>query len=216
VNVGAGTGNYEPRAREVTAVEPSAAMIAQRRGDAAPAVRAPAEALPLGDNSFDAAMAVMTLHHWDDVPRGLAELGRVARDRVVIFTWDPALAAASWLQTDYLPEIAVLDSMRFPAPADLARALGGRSEILPVPIPHDCEDGFLEAWWARPQAFLDPAVRAGTSAMAQLPAWVLNPALERLRADLESGVWHRRHGHLLDLDELDLGYRLLVAELTKG
>ena len=213
MNVGAGTGNYEPEGREVTAVEPSDAMIAQRRAGAAPAVRAAAELLPFESSSFDAAMAVMTLHHWRDRKAGLVELRRVARDRVVILTWDPAQAAASWLQADYLPEVNALDSMRFPPPAEIAALLGGRTDIRVVPIPRDCEDGFLEAYWARPEAFLDPAVRAGTSALAQLPAAILDPALGRLRGDLESGEWHRRHGHLLELEELDLGYRLLVTEL---
>ncbi len=213
VNVGAGTGNYEPPGRQVTAVEPSEAMIAQRPEGAAPAVRAAAEQLPFAAGSFDAAMAVMTLHHWRDREAGLAELRRVARDRIVILTWDPAEAAASWLQSDYLPEVAALDSMRFPAPNDIAGLLGGRTDVRVVPIPRDCQDGFLEAYWARPEAFLDPEVRAGTSALAQLPAQVLDPALARLRADLGSGEWHRRHGHLLELDSLDLGYRLLVTDL---
>lgn len=210
VNVGAGSGSYEPADREVTAVEPSAAMIAQRPPGAAPAVQAVAEALPFDDASFDAALATMTLHHWDDAWRGLAELRRVARDRVVILTWDPAVAGASWLIADYLPELLALDLFRFPEAAAIASALGG-AEVWPVPIPSDCRDGFIEAFWARPEAYLDPAVRAGMSGMRQLGAAVVEPAMRRLAADLDSGAWDRRHGHLREQDELDLGYRLVVA-----
>ena len=194
-------------------MEPSDAMIAQRRAGAAPAVRAAAEQLPFESSSFDAAMAVMTLHHWRDREAGLAELRRVARDRVV----DPHLGPR--------PVRRVLAAGRLPAGGQRARlhavpAAGrdrraaGRAHRHPRGgDPTRLQDGFLEAYWARPEAFLDPAVRAGTSALAQLPAAILDPALERLRGDLESGEWHRRHGHLLELDELDLGYRLLVTEL---
>jgi SAM-dependent methyltransferase len=210
VNVGAGAGSYEPADRAVTAVEPSAAMIAQRPPGAAPAVQAVAEALPFGDASFDAALASMTLHHWDDVWRGLAELRRVAPERVVILTWDPAVAGASWLIADYLPELLELDLFRFPGASEIASALGG-AELWPVPIPRDCRDGFIEAFWARPEAYLDAAVRAGMSGMRQLGPAVIEPAMASLAADLASGAWDRRHGHLRELDELDLGYRLVVA-----
>jgi SAM-dependent methyltransferase len=210
VNVGAGTGSYEPTDREVTAVEPSAAMIAQRPPGAAPAVQGVAEALPFDDVSFDAALATMTLHHWNDVWRGLAELRRVARDRVVILTWDPAVAGASWLIADYLPELLELDLFRFPEAAAISSALGG-AEVWPVPIPRDCRDGFIEAFWARPEAYLAPSIRAGASGMRALGPAVVEPAMDRLAADLDSGAWDRRHGHLRELGELDLGYRLVVA-----
>ena len=210
VNVGAGTGSYEPAGLEVTAVEPSAAMIAQRPPGAAPAVQGSAEALPFGDDAFDAALAAMTLHHWDDIPRGLAELRRVATDRIVIFTWDPAMAGTQWLTVEYLPELAEIDVFRFPSPAEIAAALAG-AEVIRVPIPHDCHDGFIEAFWARPEAYLDPEVLAGMSGMRMLDPVVRERGVARLRADLESGAWERRHGHLRELDELDLGYRLVVA-----
>ena len=210
VNVGAGTGNYEPSAREVTAVEPNAAMIARRPPGAAPCVQASAEELPFPDASFDAAMAVMTIHHWDDVGRGLDELRRVARGPVVVFTWDPALAGTQWLTSEYLPQLIELDTMRFLPPAEVATALGG-GDVRPVPVPRDCRDGFIEAYWARPEAYLEPAVRAGMSGMVQLDQGVVERAMDRLRADLESGEWDRRHGELRGRDELDLGYRLVVA-----
>ncbi len=212
VNVGAGTGNYEPSDREVLAVEPSAAMIAQRPPGAAPCVQGSAEHLPLEDASFDAATALMTVHHWTDLDAGLAELRRVARSRIVIFTWDGTPGALSWLANDYLPELGEIDLFRFPSPVELAEALGG-AEVRRIPIPSDCHDGFIEAFWARPEAYLDARVRAGMSGMRALDPSVLERGIGRLREDLASGEWDRRHGHLRRLAELDLGYRLVVAEL---
>jgi SAM-dependent methyltransferase len=210
VNVGAGTGNYEPVDREVTAVEPSAVMIAQRAPDAAPAVQATAEDLPFADDSFDAAMAVLTLHHWTDWRAGCAELERVARDRVVVFSWDPACRTTMWLGPEYFPEQSEQDVATFPSLADQADALNAdRVEV--VPIPWDCSDGFFSAFWRRPEAYLDPAVRAGISTMAKRPEAELADGLARLRADIESGEWASRHADLLELEELDLGYRLLIA-----
>jgi SAM-dependent methyltransferase len=210
VNVGAGTGNYEPVDREVTAVEPSAVMIAQRAPDAAPAVQATAEDLPFADDSFDAAMAVLTLHHWTDWRADCPELERVARDRVVVFSWDPACRTTMWLGPEYFPEQSEQDVATFPSLADQADALNAdRVEV--VPIPWDCSDGFFSAFWRRPEAYLDPAVRAGISTMAKRPEAELADGLARLRADIESGEWASRHADLLELEELDLGYRLLIA-----
>jgi SAM-dependent methyltransferase len=206
LNVGAGTGNYEPRDREVTAVEPSETMIAQRPPGAAPVVRASAESLPFADHSFDAAMAVLSDHHWDDRPGGLRELRRVGR-RVVLFTFDPAYVDALWLVPDYLPGFRSLPGMTI---ADIAACLGG-ADIEPVPVPHDCADGFMGAWWRRPEAYLDARVRAGISVFARLSPAEVADCVARLGEDLASGAWHARHGDLLALDELDLGYRLLVA-----
>ncbi len=211
VNVGAGTGNYEPAGREVTAVEPSGTMIAQRPRGSAPTVRAAAEALPFADCAFDAAMALMTLHHWDDPSRGLAELRRVARERIVVFTWDPAIAGTQWLTAEYLPELGGLDLFHFPGPGEIADALGG-ANVRPVPVPRHCRDGFIEAFWARPEAYLDPAIRAGMSGMVALEPSVIERGIAQLRTDLRSGLWDRRHGHLRELDELDLGYRLITAQ----
>jgi SAM-dependent methyltransferase len=210
VNVGAGTGSYEPPDRDVTAVEPSAVMIAQRPPGAAPAVQASAEALPFDDASFDAAMAVLTLHHWRDVRAGCAELRRVARDRVVVFSWDPTFVGRMWLGPEYFPDYMREDAEGFPSLADQAAALGD-AEIEVVPVPWDCRDGFMSAFWRRPEAYLDPAVRAGISTLAKRSEDELAEGLARLRADLDSGAWARRHADLLERDELDLGYRLLVG-----
>jgi SAM-dependent methyltransferase len=209
VNVGAGTGSYEPPDRDLTAVEPSVVMIAQRPPGAAPAVQASAEALPFDDASFDAAMAVLTLHHWSDFRGGCAELRRVARDRVVVFSWDPTYVGRMWLGPEYFPDYMRQDAEGFPSLAEQADAL--EAEVESVPIPWDCRDGFFSAFWRRPEAYLDPAVRAGISTLAKRSEDELAEGLARLRADLESGAWTRRHADLLERDELDLGYRLLVG-----
>jgi SAM-dependent methyltransferase len=209
VNVGAGTGSYEPPDRDLTAVEPSVVMIAQRPPGAAPAVQASAEALPFDDASFDAAMAVLTLHHWSDIRGGCAELRRVARDRVVVFSWDPTYVGRMWLGPEYFPDYMRQDAEGFPSLAEQADAL--EAEVESVPIPWDCRDGFFSAFWRRPEAYLDPAVRAGISTLAKRSEDELAEGLARLRADLESGGWARRHADLLERDELDLGYRLLVG-----
>jgi SAM-dependent methyltransferase len=210
VNVGAGTGSYEPRDRLVTAVEPSSEMAQRRPKDAGRCVQAAAEALPFEDASFDAAMTVLSLHHWTSFRRGVAEMRRVSRGRVVIFTWDPAFAMAHWLVAEYLPEIAPLDVARFPPIAALIDLLPG-AIASPVPIAHDCTDAFFCASWRRPERYLDPQVRNGSSVFAQLPQATLDAGIARLRVDLASGAWHARHASLLEKSELDLGYRLIVA-----
>jgi SAM-dependent methyltransferase len=212
VNVGAGSGSYEPADLDVTAVEPSAVMRVQRPAGAAPAVDARAEELPFDDNSFDAAMSVLSIQHWDEVDRGLAEMRRVARRRVVLFAWEPSTVGESWLVRDYLPDFARLVPVGYTLDDALAALGGGRVE--PVPIPHDCRDGFLHAYWRRPRAYLDPHVRAGISAFHLMDRAAVAAALDRLAADLDSGQWERRNSRLLELDELELGYRLVVAELT--
>jgi SAM-dependent methyltransferase len=212
LNVGAGTGSYEPRDRRVIAIEPSAVMIASRPPGAARVVRARAEALPFGDSSFDATMAVLSDHHWEERARGLAELRRVARRRVVVFTWDPRFAETFWLTRDYLPGFKRLPGMSI---AGIARCLGG-ARIEPVPIPHDCGDGFFHAFWRRPAAYLDERVRAGASVFARLQERENADMVRRLKSDLETGAWEQRNAELLDLDELDLGYRLLIAESLVG
>lgn len=209
VNVGAGTGNYEPRDRWVLAVEPSATMVAQRPPGAAPVIRASAEALPLADATVDAALVTLSIHHWADWRAGVAELVRVARRRIVIWTFDPEAFATMWLAADYFPEIVELDRPRTPPLGELADALGG-ARVEPVLVPRDCEDGVAAAFYARPEAYLDPIVRAGMSSLAVLDD---PPGLRRLAGDLDSGAWDERHGHLRELRELDAGYRLVVAEL---
>lgn len=208
--MGAGAGSYEPPGVTVLAVEPSAVMIAQRPPGAAPAVRAAAEALPVADGAVDVALASLTHHHWADAPRGFAELRRVSR-RQVVLTWDPAaIAREFWLVRDYLPEVKMRESGL--ATVDAAvRGLGPGAVVTPVPVPHDCTDGFLAAYWRRPRSYLDPAVRAGISGLALLDPGVVARAVAQLAADLASGAWVRRHAELVDLPELDLGYRLVVA-----
>ncbi len=213
VNVGAGAGSYEPIDLEVIAVEPSSEMIGQRPPGTGPVVQAVAEHLPFSNGAFDAAMALLTLHHWTDRPAGLAELGRVARRRVVIFTWDPACGASFWL-IRYLPAILDLDLPRFPPLADVARHLPDMA-VEPVRIPNDCVDGFLGAFWRRPEAYLDDEARRGISAFAQLPPATVDAGLERLADDLASGRWDQQFGHLRREDSADLGYRLLVADVTR-
>jgi SAM-dependent methyltransferase len=208
VNVGAGTGNYEPPDRDVTAVEPSAVMIAQRPPGAAPAVQASAEALPFADASFDAAMAVLTLHHWHDWRAGCAELRRVARGPVAVLSWDPSYRRRFWLGPEYFDHLVDADAEGFPSLAEQAAALDAEVEV--VPVPWDCRDGFFSSFWRRPEAYLDPTVRAGISTLAGREP-ELADGLRRLRADIDSGAWGRRHADLLELDELDLGYRLLVG-----
>ena len=209
VNVGAGTGSYEPAGREVIAIEPSEAMIAQRPPGAAPAVRARAEALPLGDETVDAAMAVLSDHHWQDRPAGLREMLRVARRRVVIFTWDPAYTDRFWLTRDYLPGFNRLPGMTID---DVVSCLGD-TERRYVPLPHDCRDGFYHAYWRRPEAYLDERVRANISIFWRLPAEEVSDGLVRLSADLDSGRWRDRNAELLDRTEIDYGHVLLVREL---
>lgn len=215
LNVGAGTGNYEPDDRAVVAVEPAAAMLAQRPPTAAPAVRAVVEALPFGDTAFDAALATFTVHLWHDLAAGLAELRRVARRQVILMT-EPEIGRGFWL-TRYFPESLTLPSeAHAPAVADIAEHLDVQA-VEAVPVPADCTDGFVGAFWNRPEAFLDPAVRAGMSILAQLSPEAAARGARRLRSDLASGEWDARYGHLRTLGTYDYGYRLVVAgELTDG
>jgi SAM-dependent methyltransferase len=214
LNVGAGAGSYEPTDREVIAVEPSLVMIAQRPPDAAPTIQGVAEALPLEDESVDATMGVFTMQHWRDVDRGLAEVRRVTRQRVVFITLDLDVTADVWLPRDYLPEIAEHDRRAFPTLDRLASLLPS-SKVETVPVPADCTDGFCIALWSRPEAHLDPRVRRASSIWHQLSEATIERGLTRLRRDLESGEWNRRYGHLREQDELDVGLRLVSAELDR-
>ena len=211
VNVGAGTGSYEPRDRHVIAIEPSDVMAAQRPRDRAPAIRASAGALPLRDASVDAAMAVLSLHHWDaEQERGVRELRRVARGPVVILTFDPQVSGQMWLMADYLPEGAALDRRIFPAVAELQAWLGGDTRVEVLQLARDTPDWMLGSFWAHPERVLDAEARAGTSGFARMPAEVLARVIARVRSDLASGEWERRHGHLRERDSYDAGLRLLV------
>ena len=210
VNVGAGSGSYEPRDRWVLAVEPSATMRAQRPPEAAPAIDARAESLPLDDDSVDAAMACVTIHHWQPRAAGLAELRRVARGPVVVFTFD--LEQMPRWQQDYLHEGVEVERPRFGAVAEVARALGGRTRIEAIPTPADCADGFFEAFWNRPEALLDPAVRASQSLWPLIGPEAEERITSRLESDLESGVWDERYGYLREMEAFEGSLRLVISE----
>ena len=206
LNVGAGAGSYEPTHLKVTAVEPSAAMIEQRPDGDAVVVQAAAEDLPFADKSFDASMAILTVHHWNDVGKGLREMRRVTRGKIIILTCDPR-ASNFWL-LDYLPELGTLDQQQMPGMADFEAVLGPVQRIA-VPIPHDCTDGMLCAYWRRPHAYLEPKVRRSMSSFWRIGD-VTEP-LRRLEGDLQSGEWERTYSRFLDQEACDFGYHLLVT-----
>jgi len=210
LNVGAGTGSYEPRDRWVLAVEPSATMRAQRPTGAAPAICAHAEALPFDDGAVDAAMACVTIHHWESPGTGLAELRRVSRGPVVIFTFE--LSALPAWQHEFLQEGLVKEVPRFPALHDIAAAMGGRTRIESIPTPGDCVDGFFEAFWRRPEGLLDPAVRSAQSMWALLEQDVEERMVERLSSALRSGAWDAEHGHLREQEQFHGALRLVISE----
>lgn len=215
LNVGAGAGAYEPPDREVMAVEPSEVMIAQRPKGAAPAIRAQAQELPFADRSFDAVMAVLSDHHWSDRGRGLRELCRVARGPVVLFNADPSQADRFWLTAEYLPAFLDLIPPRYRLAgaweAELAELLGP-VELTATPLPHDCQDGFYAAFWRRPAAYLDPAVRGGISVFSAVRREQVEHAVRTLERDLRSGRWEDRHAEVLGLDRLHLGYYVVKAQ----
>ena len=205
LNVGAGTGSYEPADRQLIAVEPSLEMIRKRSPSAARAIQASADDLPFDDKSFDAAMAILTIHHWPDKEAGLREMRRVTRGPIVLLTFDPA--HRPWL-TDYLPQLATLDEANMPGMSDYERWLG-KVRISPVLVPQDCTDGFQYAYWRRPSAYLDARIRSGISSF-----WKIVDAeagLSKLAHDLETGEWQRRYSELLALEEYDAGYRLVIS-----
>jgi SAM-dependent methyltransferase len=209
LNVGAGTGSYEPPNRQLVAVEPSPAMIRQRPRSAAPCVRGDASALPFEDGEFDAAMAVLTVHHWPKPEDGLGELRRVANG-VVVFTFEPTVHNKFWLFTDYVPAVTRLPSAGGALPVERIAEIIEPDRVERVLVPHDCVDGFGVAYWRRPHAYLDPDVRRCISAFPLLDPEEVMPGIERLHKDLETGAWHDRHGHLLAADAFDGGFRLVV------
>ena len=206
LNVGAGAGSYEPSDRHVTAIEPSAEMIRQRSASTATIIQGYAEDLPFDDNSFDASMAVLTVHHWADKQKGLKEMRRVTRGPIILLTFDPS-HRGSWL-TDYLPELVELDKVIMPKITDYAGWLGSVESSV-VPIPHDCTDGFLYAYWRRPSAYLDRKITAAMSSFWAIDN--IDQALNKLEGDLDSGAWAKRYSDLLDLYECDVGYRLVTT-----
>jgi SAM-dependent methyltransferase len=207
-DVGAGTGSYEPHDRPVLAIEPSIEMIRQRPHHASPAVRAVAEALPVRSHAVDAALAVLTVHHWTDWRRGLAELRRIA-PRQVVLAYDTRRHTEFWFVRDYVPEIADLELTR-PSASDIANELDADS-VTPLPLPWDFTDGVFPAYWRRPAAYLDPGVRRACSALTQTRPEAVERGLRHLREDLDSGRWHEQHQDLLDLDQWDAGFRLVVS-----
>ena len=218
VNVGAGTGSYEPRDRALVAVDPSSVMVSQRAPGAAPAVRASGSALPLPSGSADVAMAILTMHHWDDWETGLAELCRVAPRRIVL-TMDFEMHSRFWFLEDYVPEVGVFTAQQEPGYEAVAAVIGGGgaggggAAVIPLLVPRDMQDGVLGAYWCRPEAYLEPAVRANCSGLALADPAVVARGVAALEADLASGEWQRRHADLAELDEIDLGYRLVVADV---
>jgi SAM-dependent methyltransferase len=211
IDVGAGTGSYEPTDRHVVAAEPAAEMRARRDPDLPPAIDATAAALPFDDDAFDAALAVFTVHHWPDLETGLAEVRRVTRGPVVIVTADPEALADLWL-ADYAPEFHATERRRYPSLERIAAGLGVDSlEALPLRIPLNCTDGFADAFYGRPEAMLDPAVRNAQSAWSFVDADAQSRFVRRLRADLDSGAWDARHGHLRTQPEFVGSVRILVA-----
>jgi SAM-dependent methyltransferase len=211
VNVGAGSGSYEPRDREVTPVEPSEVMIAQRDPGRPQAVRSGAYPLPFADGSFDAAMAVLTVHHWDaDQERGVRELRRVARGPVVILTFDVEVSARMWV-ADYFPELVELDRRTCPPPETIGEWLGGEVEIQVVPISRDTPDWNLASFWAHPERVLDAEARASVSGFARMPPEIVNRVVDAIERDLRDGTWDARYGQLRSLDEYDAGTRLVVS-----
>ena len=211
VNVGAGTGSYEPPDRYVIAVEPSDVMAAQRPAGRVPAIRADAGALPLREDGVDAAMAILSIHHWDEEQEaGVREMRRVARGPVVILTYDATVSNQMWLIGEYMPEVAELDTQIFPSPGRISAWLGGRTQVQAWEIPRDTPDWTLGSFWAHPERVLDPEARAATSGFARMPPQVVDRVVEAVKQALESGEWDRRHGALRTLDALDVGVRLLV------
>lgn len=211
VNVGAGAGSYEPRDRYVLAIEPSDVMAAQRPREIPPAIRGEAHCLPLRDGGVDAAMSVLSLHHWDQHQEaGVRELRRVAKGPVVILTCDPAVSGQMWLMKDYLPEVAALDNRIFPSMDRLASWLGGETRIDVVPVPRDTCDWTLMSFWAHPERVLDASARAATSGFARMPPEVVERVARAVERDLGDGEWDRRYGHLRGLPDYDAGLRLVV------
>jgi SAM-dependent methyltransferase len=208
-NIGAGTGSYEPTDLKVTPVEPSERMTEQR-ADAQSVVRAEAEQLPFEDGQFDVAMAVLTVHHWRDQRKGLLEMKRVSR-RQVIMTFDPLVSNSFWLVRDYLPEFAEFDK-KWAAPLATFEEILDGCAISPVLVPWDCSDGFLAAYWRRPERYLDPDARNAISLFSQLPKQIVSAAISRLRDDIDSGAWAKRYSDLCEREEMDFGYRLVVAK----
>jgi len=210
LNVGAGAGSYEPTSRQVTPVEPSETMRNNRPAHLARPIDATAEKLPFADGQFDAAMATFTVHQWSNLKAGLAEMRRVTRGPVVILSCDPGLVQTFWLN-DYAPLVLSTEARRYPAMATIGEALGGRYEVLPVPIPLLCRDGFNEAYYGRPERLLEAGARRANSAWSFVDAVTADRYVFALGDDIETGLWDRKHGHLRTQPTYDGSLRLLVT-----
>jgi ubiquinone/menaquinone biosynthesis C-methylase UbiE len=212
INIGAGAGSYEPHDRYVIAVEPSATMRVQRlKNHRSPAVNAMAETLPFDDGSFDAATAFLTVHHWPDIAKGLKELRRVTRGQIIIMTYNKDALDVFW-NTDYFPEVVDIERQRYPAMQWLCETLGGNCEIQDIPIPLNCIDGFQEAFYGRPEAFLSHHVRKAMSAWGFIPPSQQDVMISRFKNTLLSGEWDEKYGHLRNQPFFTGALRLVIAQ----
>ncbi|MEM7551506.1 MAG: class I SAM-dependent methyltransferase [Bacteroidota bacterium] len=211
VNIGAGTGSYEPESVEVVAVEPSSEMIAQRKMDSYPSVQAYAEKLPFEDHSFSHAMTVLSMHHWENRAQAFREINRVITEKFIALTWNPA-SDPFWLTRDYFPEIYEMDLNIFPKMEEFTKHFN-EVEVSSLMVPDDCKDGFLSTFWKRPQAYLDEQVRQSMSAFAKIGDY--SDRLEKLKIDLQSGTWKERNQNILDKTALDMGYVIVSAKVKK-
>ena len=211
LNVGAGAGSYEPEDRYVIALEPSASMRSQRMNNGrTPAVIGFADTIPFDDNAFDASMALVTVHHWPDLDKGLKEMRRVTKDAVVIMTFDPDALNEFW-NVHYFPELIEVERQRYPSVDSLIKSLGGNCEVQKIPVPFDCTDGFQEAYYGRPEAFLEKDVRMSQSAWGFLPAGLEEQYVQALANDLASGEWDRKYGHYRKEPDFTCALRLIIS-----
>ncbi len=210
LNVGAGIGSYEPNGPDIVALEPSYGMILQRNNSQVNLIQGIAEQIPFKNNIFDVSMGILTIHHWSDITLGLKEMARVTKNKIILLTWI-GYGNDFWLE-NYIPEITGIDFNLFPTLEELESILGN-TLIETLEIPHDCSDGFMCAYWRRPEAYLDSGVREAISTFSRIPN--IQNQLNNLHDEIENGVWHKKHGHLLEKESLDLGYRLVVSKKTK-
>lgn len=208
LNVGAGIGSYEPGNYEVIALEPSHEMISKRINSKTTLIQGFAEDMPFNDNHFDCSMAILTLHHWSDIILGLKEMMRVTKDKIVLLTWI-GYENNFWL-VDYIPEIVRMDENLFPTLEELHEILGDIF-VETIKIPHDCTDGFMCAYWRRPEMYLNPSARKAISTFSRISEH--QEGLNKLDDDIKSGSWTKKYKHLLEKESLDLGYRLIVKNL---
>jgi SAM-dependent methyltransferase len=209
VNIGAGTGSYEPENMQLVAVEPSAEMISQRKTGSYPVEKAFAEKLPFENSSFSHAMTVLSMHHWENRPLAFSEINRVATEKFVAITWDPE-SEPFWLTRDYFPEIYEMDKRIFPGLEELNDHFD-EVQVNPLKIPGDCKDGLFAAFWKRPEAYLSSRVRQSTSPFSKVKN--LSEGLHRLEEDLASGLWAKNNHAILDSSSLDVGYRVISARV---